>query len=108
MLSIAARRIRRPTGSVKSRSPFMSAGSAIAAENRRAGRRGEVIQVLRRHPRAADAALHVADARRGQTTAKSFSKPFSMPGGQFGLGGGGRRPQRRVRRGRRGRRLDTA
>ena len=23
----------------------------------------------------------------GQTTAKSFSKPFSMPGGQFGFGG---------------------
>ena len=25
----------------------------------------------------------------GQTTAKSFSKPFSIPGGQFGFGGGG-------------------
>ena len=30
----------------------------------------------------------------GQTTAKSFSKPFSIPGGQFGLGGGGGAPAR--------------
>ena len=48
----------------------------------------------------------------GQTTAKSFSKPFSIPGGQFGFGGapvrtaGRQRPARR--RGRAVRRRRTA
>jgi hypothetical protein len=36
----------------------------VAADNRRTGRRGEVIQVLCRHARAEEAALHVANAGR--------------------------------------------
>ena len=81
-------------------------GQSIAADDRRSRRRREVIQVLRRHARSADASLHVADSGSGPDDREILFESVLHAWRAVRIGGGrrgrarrrGRRVPRRARR----------
>ncbi len=82
-----------PDGLGEEQLPFEVRRQAVAAEDRGARRGGKVVQVLRRHARAENPALHVADARRGPHHREILLEPVLHPRRAVRI-----RPRRRGRR----------